>query len=50
MNNELRADFEDIVQDTALEHNLSLPKDFVDELYSQLLVLFGDCQEFGDEE
>lgn len=47
--NELRADFEDIVQDTALEHGVELNSGFVAELYSQLTNLFGDCQDIEEE-
>lgn len=43
--NELKADFFEMVADIALEYELDLSKDFVEELYSQSINLIGDCQE-----
>jgi hypothetical protein len=49
MNNEFYADFEDILQDTALEHDIEITPAFIKELHSQLVSLFGDCHELEDE-
>lgn len=46
---ELKADFFEMVSDVALEYELDLPKDFIEELFSQSLNILGDCQENVEE-
>jgi hypothetical protein len=47
--NELKADFIAMINDIAIEYEVDLTDDLVEELYSQCVALFGDCQDNIDE-